>query len=187
MLKQAPDAILIAQGRGRGVGMSLGGQSVAVAWERGAWCLVYRLEELIGAELLVDGEVRARAFRGEARRALEKVSSSAESVSLRLIFDDLRHPDFELNLWDLGDETRESALTAAAAVQEANRWIASVEALLRRTARRVAEPPTPPAPAPTSPSQPEPSLAPARPARPSPPSEREPDFFEDLIVPDDDN
>src|SRR5258708_5311204 len=59
VLKGPPDALLIARGRGRGVGLNLSARAVAVAWERGAWCLVYRLDELMGAELLVDGTVLA--------------------------------------------------------------------------------------------------------------------------------
>ena len=197
VLKGQPDAVLIARGRGRGVGLNVAGQSVAVAWDKGAWCLVYRLEELIGAELLIDGEVRARAFRGETRRALERVSGSMESVSLRLIFDDPRHPDFELDLWEQGEESG----SPAASVQEANRWIASVESLLRRAARRAeqANPQAPAAPLPPPASPPQPDPAPPPPPPPAPPpqaaqkprpmpiEDREPDLFDDLTDPDDDN
>ena len=193
VLKGRPDAILIAYGRGRGIGLYLEGRAVGVSWDRGAWCLVYRLEELIGAELLIDGEVRARAFRGEPRRPLERTSGAVGAVSLRLIFDDPRHPDFELELWEQADDAGDAGASAAASIQEANRWIASVEALLRRSARRAPESPAPPpaeappaaqSPQPPPPPAPAPAAAPA--SRP-PPEDREPDFFEDLIDPDEDN
>jgi hypothetical protein len=62
-------------------------------------------------------------------------------VALRLIFDDARYPDFEIALWMPGDEAKRNAPSPAEAIQEANRWIARVEAILRR-----ASPPRPPTP-----------------------------------------
>ena len=54
-------AMVLAQGRGRGAGFSFQTGLAAVAWDRGAWCLIYRLDELSGAELLIDDLVVARA------------------------------------------------------------------------------------------------------------------------------
>jgi len=62
-----------------------------------------------------------------------------------LIFDDVANPDFDLDLWLAEDQDRKGALTAQEATQEANRWIARVEALLRRPPGRREAPP-PPAP-----------------------------------------
>ena len=121
----------------------------------------------MGAELLIDGRVVARAFRDEPRRPLDQVVSSASQVTLRLIFDDPRNPDFELDLWLAGDEARREAASPAAAIQEANRWLARSEAVLRR----------PPAPIP-----PAPVVARAEPASPPPlpwPSEDEAPPWED--------
>ncbi|MES2724872.1 MAG: hypothetical protein V4656_17105, partial [Pseudomonadota bacterium] len=56
----------------------------------------------------------------------------AARVTLRLIFDDPQHPDFELDLWLTGDESRRVAASPGAAVLEANRWLARAEAILRR-------------------------------------------------------
>lgn len=145
VLGAKPEAVLIARGRGRGTGFSFATGLAAVAWDSGAWCLVYRIDELIGAELLVDGVVAARAFRGEARRALDQTGGGAEQVTLRLIFDDPKDPDFDLDLWLTGDETRRKA-TPVQAVQEANRWMARSEAILRR--------PLPPQPTPEPQSAP---------------------------------
>jgi len=160
VLRVEPEAMLVAQGRGRGAGFSFGSDLLAVAWDKGAWCLVYRLDEVVGAELLVDGQVAARVYRNEQRRALEGRVSSADQVTLRLIFDDPRYPDFELELWGRGDENRRDDWSPRAAIQEANRWVARVEAILRRPAR-------PRAPAPQA--QAAPTLVAAPQARPSPP------------------
>lgn len=148
VLGEAPHAMLIARGRGKGVGFNFTSNQVAVCWDAGGWCLIYRLEELIGAELAVDGQVLARVHRGESRRALDQLTGADTQVRLRLIFDDARHPDFLMDLWLPEDEIRKGAMSAAEAVQEANRWIARVEAVLRRPmARRdpplVAAPPSP--------------------------------------------
>lgn len=155
VLKLPPDAVLSANGRG--VGFNFARSLAAVAWDQGAWCLVYRIDELVGAELLVDGEVRARAYRGEGRRALERTTPGTGQVALRLIFDDARYPDFEITLWAPGDEAKRAAPSPAEAIQEANRWIARVEAILRR-----ASPPRPPA-------APAPAPTPQMVARPAPP------------------
>jgi len=153
VLKADPEAMLIARGRGRGAGFSFASGQAAVAWERGRWCLVYRIAELTGAELLVDGQVVARTFRGEARRPLDQVVSSAREVTLRLLFDDPRYPDFELDLWLAGDEARRDDWSPSAAIHEANRWIARADSIVRRPVAVKAAPP--PAPTPVR-RQPEP-------------------------------
>jgi hypothetical protein len=134
------EAVVVAKGRGRAAGFCFSRGAMAVAWDFGAWCLVYRVEELMGAELVVDGEVVGRAYRGEPRRALDQVASDASQVTLRLVFDDPKHPDFDLDLWLAGDEARRGAGKPAAAVQEANRWLARAEAILRRPAARRSAP-----------------------------------------------
>lgn len=155
VLGEAPHAQLIARGRGKGVGFNFTSNRLAVCWDAGSWCLLYKFEELVGAELAVDGQVRARVYRGEARRALDVMTGADTQVRFRLVFDDPAHPDFVMDLWLPEDETRKSAMTAAEAVQEANRWIARIEALLRRpTPRRetpmLASPAAAPRPAPAS-------------------------------------
>lgn len=140
VLRSEPEAMVLAQGRGRGAGFSFQTGLAAVAWDRGAWCLIYRIDELIGAELVVDGQVAARVYRGEPRRALDQMVSSADQVTLRLLFDDPRNPDFDLDLWLHGDEARRDDWSPQAAIQEANRWLARADAILRR--------PPPPKPAP---------------------------------------
>lgn len=132
VLGEAPHAMVVARGRGKGAGFNFTSNQLAVAWDAGAWCLIYRLEELVGAELAVDGQVLARVYRGEPRRALDVIRGADTQVRLRLVFDEPRNPDFVLDLWLPEDETRKGAMNAAEAIQEANRWIARVESLLRR-------------------------------------------------------
>lgn len=132
VLKGAPEAVIVARGRGRGAGFNFSTGLMAVAWDAGGWLLIYRLDELMGAEVIVDGQVLARAYRGEPRRALDQTLEHAARVTLRLIFDDPHHPDFDLDLWLAGDEARRRATSPAEAMQEANRWLARSEAILRR-------------------------------------------------------
>lgn len=131
-LDTRPDAALIGHGSGRGVALSLAARRIVTAWDCGGWHMVYALDELLGAELDLDGEVAARAMRGEPRRLLDRSSGAEGEVRLRFLFDEPSHPDFELVLWPakLG---RGAPTKPREAISEANRWIARVETLLRRT------------------------------------------------------
>jgi hypothetical protein len=127
-----PEAMLLAHGEGRGAGFSFDTGSIAVAWNTGGWCLVYSLDELMGAELLIDHQVAARAHRGEPRRPLDRTPPDAEAASLRLIFDDARYPDFAISLWPPPDGRKNAPASVREALQEASRWMTRVEAILRR-------------------------------------------------------
>lgn len=143
VLGAEPHALLVARREGKGIGFDFGANTVAVTWDVGAWCLKYSLDELMGAELIVDDRVTARAHRGEARRALEHFAGAERDVRLRFSFDDARYPDFIAALWLASDDSR-NAPTSGEAVQEGARWIARVESILRRpTARRPATAPPP--------------------------------------------
>lgn len=186
VLSSEPEAMIVALGRGRGAGFSFASGMLAVAWDRGDWCLLYRIDEVTGAELVIDGTVVAKVFRGEARRALEQQVSSADQVTLRLVFDDPRNPDFELDLWLRGDEARRDDWSPRAAIQEGNRWLARVEAIVRRPARPAAPPPqvvaqpaaaaAPAAPDPEPVRAPSPRRAAPPPDDDAPPWEGEPEF-----------
>lgn len=179
VLQAEPEAVVLAQGRGRGAGFSFKTGLAAVAWDRGAWCLIYRIDELIGAELVVDGQVAARVYRGEPRRALEQRVSSADQITLRLIFDDPGNPDFDLDLWLRGDEARRDDWSPQKAIQEANSWLARCDSILRR-------PPAPkPAPVPAYVAAPPPPPPPPPPARAE--AAPEPPPWDDEDEPDDDN
>jgi hypothetical protein len=158
MLRGDTHGLLVARGRGRGVGFNFTSNQVAVAWDAGAWGLIYRLDELEGAEAIVDGQVLGRARRGEQRRALDILGGAEQRVALRLIFDDATHPDFVLDLWLPEDEGRRDELPPDEAIAEANRWLARIEALLKRPGqgRRPAPAVTAPAPAAQAPEAPPP-------------------------------
>jgi hypothetical protein len=126
-----PDAALTAAGTGRGAALSLAARRFVTAWDRGAWRMVYPLEDLIGAELELDGHVAARALRDEPRRRLERQSGDEADVRLRFLFDDPAHPDFELALWP-NQAARGGFARPREAIAEANRWLARIEAVQRR-------------------------------------------------------
>lgn len=99
VLETGPQPLLTARGRGAGIGFNLAAGKLAVTSDRGVWCLVYDIEELMGVELIVDRQVAARAFRSESRRPLDQLVAPEERVRLRFVFDDPAHADFEIDLW----------------------------------------------------------------------------------------
>ncbi len=173
------EATIIARGRARGAGLSVTTGLFATAWDKGDWCMVYRLEEVTGAELLIDGEVAARVFRGENRKALDRVPATAREVTLRLVFDDPVNADFDLQLWAAGDETRRDAPTAASCAQAANQWLARVEAIVRRPRAAPVVSASPPPPAP--------KVAKRAPPPPPPADDEAPPWDEDDDVDDPDD
>lgn len=164
VLKGETHALIIAPGRGRGAGFNFTSNTMAVAWDTGGWCLIYRLDELMGVELVVDSQVAARAYRGEPRRPLDMLGGAEQQVALRLVFDDLQHPDFHLELWNAERADRRGEYTAAEAVEEGNRWLARMESVFRRKssngAPRPVEPVREPKAPPTAAAAPEPSPQP---------------------------
>jgi len=151
VLGGAPDGVIVAQGRGAAAAFRLEVGRVLVMRDGGAHALLYPISLLLGAEMLVDEQVVARVAEGEPRRLLDRIPTSARHVSLRLMFDDPRHPDFSLDLWLPADEGRKHARAAPLVIQEARAWLSRAEALLRRKAAPtqaavVATPSPPPAP-----------------------------------------
>ena len=132
VLREDLSFVLIARGRGRAVGLNASATKIAIVWDAGAWGLCYPVEELLGAELVVDRWVAARAHRGEVRRPLDQLAAPQERVRLRLLFDDPAYPDFDMDLWRPEDQTRRDRFEADEALHEANRWIARLETLMRR-------------------------------------------------------
>ncbi|MFI4975322.1 MAG: hypothetical protein ACHP84_12345 [Caulobacterales bacterium] len=134
VLGAPPDAVIIARGRGRAAAFSFSAGSIATAWSGGSWCLVFSLAELLGGEIILDGQVAGRVMRGEPRRALDRLGDAHREVRLRLMFDDPQHPDFDLILWPTGGHRPRGPATAGEAVSEANQWLARADAVLRRAA-----------------------------------------------------
>jgi hypothetical protein len=135
-----PDAVIVAEGRNAAAGFRLASHHVVVMRDGGAHALLYRLEFLSGAELIVDDQVAARVLRDGTRQTLDQVASGARQVTLRLMFDDARHPDFSLDLWLPSDQLRKGAAPPAAAIREARGWLARAEAIMRRVS---IQPPAP--------------------------------------------
>lgn len=135
VLEADPQPLLTARGRGAGIGFNLAAGKLAVTSDRGVWCLVYGIDELMGVELIVDRQVAARAFRSESRRPLDHLAPPEERVRLRFVFDDPAHADFDIDLWRPEDDDLRGRLDAETALQEANRWMARMEAILRRSTR----------------------------------------------------
>jgi hypothetical protein len=167
VLKGDTHALIIAPGRGRGAGFNFTTNAMAVAWDTGGWCLIYRIDELLGVELIIDGQVAARVYRGEARRPLDVLGGAERQVALRLVFDDLQYPDFHLELWSAELADRRGESTAAEAVDEGNRWLARIESIFRRKPPNAAA--VSPSPAVREPEAPRTAESPA-----SPPSPRRP-------------
>lgn len=157
VLKTVPEAEAVDAAQGRAAGLDFEGRSLAVLWDGGGSGLVYAFHEIEGAELIIDGQVAARVRRGESRKALDSISRSAEQVTLRLMFIDARFPEFELDLWGPRSVIRRPDQNPVEAVRSGRRWLAHIDAVLRRTeppgARASAEatpPPPAPRPAPAS-------------------------------------
>ena len=183
VLKGETHALIIAPGRGRGAGFNFTSNTMAVAWDTGAWCLVYRIDEVLGLELIVDGQVAGRTFRGEQRRPVDVLGGAEKQVALRLVFDDLRYPDFSLELWSAARAGRRGEMEPAEAVEEGNRWLARLESVFRRKPSAVTggirreltpverelgraaaaapspQPEPPPPPAPPAPPRPAPAIS----------------------------
>jgi hypothetical protein len=129
----AVDAAIVARGRGAAAGFSVEGDKIVVMSRSGAAALLYRLDAVDGAELIVDHEVVGRVFRGEGRRPLDRLAKDAESITLRLIFNDIRNPDFDLDLWRAEDAERRHAPAPSDLIHEARSWLARIDALVRRS------------------------------------------------------
>jgi hypothetical protein len=132
VLGAAPEAAAIAAPRGQGLGIRVSDGHLAVVRGPGDRGLIYDLDELYGVELIFDGQVAARMHRGEPRRALDQIFPQAARVIVRLVFDDLRDPEFELELLAPADFSGRSPPDPQMAVQEGRRWFARLEAVIRR-------------------------------------------------------
>lgn len=141
VLDGRPDGFIVAVGRNAAAGFRLAGHKVLVMRDGGAHALLYQLYNLVGSELIVDDEVVARVSRDEPKRSLDQVTAGANHVVLRLMFDDPRHPDFSLELWQPRDQLRNETRTAAATIREARAWLGRCEAIMRRATPPEPEPP----------------------------------------------
>jgi hypothetical protein len=119
---------------------------IAVLWDKGRKGFVYKLDQLSGAEMMVDHIVLARCFRDRPAMPLDEIPLSAHRGVMRLVFDNPREPEYELEIWPaLHGRGREHA-TPADAVQAGRTWLTKLELLLRRPAPRTLTRPAAPLP-----------------------------------------
>lgn len=166
------DIVFTAPLRGQGVGLRVRPPGVAVVRHAGDPGLVFGFEEVMGVELIFDGEVRARAFRGEPRRPLDIVRPAASQISVRLVFDDVRYPDFELELAHPDD----GPVDTAPSIEAARKLFSHVEAILRQPPAIREAPQSTTLSAPSTPASPPVAEAPPQPAAPARPPPIPPDL-----------
>lgn len=129
-----PDAVAISPEQSRGLAVSAARQSVGLVRFAGDPGRLHPFAAVRGVELMLDGEVRARAFRGEGRRPLDRIDpGDGGRVTLRLVLDDLADPTFEIDLWRLGDRPRPGH-DPVRALDEARAAYARLEAVVQRPA-----------------------------------------------------
>jgi hypothetical protein len=123
-----PDAVAVSAERAMGLAISADRAALALVRFPGDPGLLHPLQALRGVELILDGEVRARAFRGEGRRPLDRISTpEGGRVTLRVVVDDPADPAFEVDLWRPGDRPR-PGFGPAPATEEARAAFARLEA-----------------------------------------------------------
>lgn len=132
-LGRPPQAEAWAPHEGRGAGIDFDQGHLAVLWNNGAHGLIYGVQEIDGAEVIVDGAVIARVSRAAPRRDMDILAPDASQVTLRLMFADPRDPEFELTLYDaqLPVIPQRPGLTSGEALRLARRWLSHVEALIK--------------------------------------------------------
>jgi hypothetical protein len=131
-LEAKAEVAALAPLRGQGVAMRVADNRIALVRGPGDLGLVFDLDELFGVELIFDGQVAARMFRRESRRPLDQIAPEVRQIILRLVFDDVRDPEFELHLLAPADLHQRRPPDPDGLVLEARRWFARLEAVLRR-------------------------------------------------------
>ncbi len=168
-LGKVADAVVYDLGGHKAAGLDFTAGDLAIMWNTGAQGLVFAFDEIEGAELIVDERVVARAQKGESRKVLNETHAQASKVTLRLMFDDVQTPEFEVNLYGDVSHNPAHAKTAAEAVRIGRKWLSHIDAVIKRL--------------PAEDRSPYPSEAPASaagPVRKSPPSIAGKAAFSDL-------
>ena len=131
-LGKAPDAIVYDIGGKKAAGLDFTAGDLAIMWNTGGQGLVFAFDEIDGAELIVDERVVARAQKGEARRVLNETHTQASRVTLRLMFEDVQTPEFEVSLFGDISHNPVHPKTAADAVRLGRKWLSHVDAVIKR-------------------------------------------------------
>ena len=141
-----PEGVMMARGLGRALAFNLDAGKIAILWNKGAKGYVYKLDQLMGGEMMVDNAVLARAYRNEPRLPLDEIPMGAHRAVLRLAFDNPRDPEFELELWPAYNGRGHEHPSPAEAIQAGRRWLTGLESILRRPAPRTLTRPAVPVP-----------------------------------------
>ncbi len=184
-LGKAPDAIVYDIGGKKAAGLDFTAGDLAIMWNTGGQGLVFTFDEIDGAELIVDERVVARAQKGEARRVLNETHTQASRVTLRLMFEDVQTPEFEVMLFGDVSHNPVHPKTAADAVRLGRKWLSHIDAVIKRMPASQTETSAYPAKTEPSADTPPPAkvntrAAPPPPAQPDrPPWEDDDGFAED--------
>jgi hypothetical protein len=191
-LGKAPDAIVYDIGGKKAAGLDFTAGDLAIMWNTGGQGLVFAFDEIDGAELIVDERVVARAQKGEARRVLNETHTQASRVTLRLMFEDVQTPEFEVALFGDVSHNPVHPKTAADAVRLGRKWLSHIDAVIKRMPASQNETPAHPSntekAAGSTADRPQPAKVNARNA-PTPPlaqTDRPPWEDEDALAEDDD-
>lgn len=144
-LHATPEAVMIDRGAGKAMALNIDAGKVAVLWDKGRKGYVYNLEQMTGAEMMVDNIVIARCFRDRVM-PLDEIPMSAHRGVLRLVFDNPRDPEYELEIWPAMHGRGHEYASPADAVQAGRKWLTRLESLLRRPPPRTLTRPAAPAP-----------------------------------------
>lgn len=131
-----PEGVMMDRGGGRAMAFDLKAGRIAVLWDKGRKGLVYPLSQLIGAEMMVDNIVLARCFRDRQPMPLDEIPLAAHRGVIRVVFDDPREPEYELEIWPAMNGRGHEHRSPADAVQAGRKWLTRLEAILRRPAPR---------------------------------------------------
>jgi hypothetical protein len=141
-----PEGVMMDRGGGRAMAFNLQAGKIAVLWDKGRKGLVYKLDQLIGAEMMVDNIVLARCFRDRPVMPLDEIPMAAHRGAMRVVFDNPHDPEYELELWPAMNGRGHEHRSPADAVQAGRKWLARLESSLRRPAPRTLTRPAAPSP-----------------------------------------
>ena len=141
-----PEGVMMDRGGGKAMAFNLDAGKIAVLWDRGRKGLVYKLDQMVGAEMMVDNIVLARCFRDRPVVPLDEIPLSVHRGVMRVVFDNPRDPEYELELWPAMNGRGHEHPSPAEAVQAGRRWLTRLEAIQRRAPPRTLTRPAAPAP-----------------------------------------
>ena len=145
-LQATPEAVMMDRGGGKAMGLNIEAGKIAVLWDKGRKGLVYKLDQLVGAEMMVDNIVLARCFRDRPPMPLDEIPMAAHRGVMRVVFDNPRDPEYELEIWPAMNGRAHEHRSPADAVQAGRKWLTRLESILRRPAPRTLTRPAAPAP-----------------------------------------